>query len=94
VIKVKEFFELFEPGAGCELLTYILAQEFADFLHQEGVVEKLSVNVNREALETLEKIQHVMNDESLEDPECFQKIEKIVEIFHTKGIQNTRHDWG
>ena len=44
---------------------------------------------------TLQEIQTVLNDDSLDDPECFMKIEQIVEIFEQLGSNGgTRHDFG
>ena len=39
-------------------------------------------------------IKTILDDETLEDPECFQRIEAIVELYHQAGIDTTRHDWG
>lgn len=45
--------------------------------------------------EALQKIQSVLNDDSLDDPECFMKIEQVVEIFEQLGSNGgTRHDFG
>ena len=43
----------------------------------------------------LKEIQTVLNDDSLDDPECFMRIEQIVEIFERLGSNGgTRHDFG
>lgn len=47
-----------------------------------------------EATELLETIRHILDDDSLDDPECFHKIEAIVSAFHRHGISSSRHDFG
>ena len=43
----------------------------------------------------LKEIQAVLNDDTLDDPECFMRIEQIVEIFERLGSNGgTRHDFG
>ena len=40
-------------------------------------------------------IQHILKDDSLNDEECFYKIEKIVRIFENMGSDcGNRHDFG
>jgi len=46
------------------------------------------------AAKLISGIQTILNDEALDDPECFQRIERIVELFHAAGLNTTRHDWG
>ncbi len=46
------------------------------------------------AAELISEIKDILNDPALDDPECFQRIEAIVEAFSRYGIDTTRHDWG
>ena len=40
-------------------------------------------------------IQHILKDDTLNDEECFYKIEKIVRIFENMGSDcGNRHDFG
>ena len=43
----------------------------------------------------LREIKHILEDDRLEDTECFERIEKIICVFEEmgSGIQN-RHDFG
>ena len=51
--------------------------------------------VEMKSYETLQAIKAVLEDDSLDDPACFQKIEKIVEIFEKIGSDGgNRHDFG
>ena len=41
------------------------------------------------------KIRDIIHDESLDDPECYQKIEEIIRIFEATGSGGgVRHDFG
>lgn len=44
---------------------------------------------------TLQKIKAVIEDNTLDDPECFEKIEEIMQIFEEiSGKLPHRHDFG
>ena len=43
----------------------------------------------------LEQIRQILADDTLDDPECFQRIEAIVSLLESNGIDcGTRHDFG
>ena len=45
--------------------------------------------------QTLKKIKAIIEDDSLDDPECFAKIEQIVRVFEDIGSDGGfRHDFG
>ncbi len=51
--------------------------------------------VENEAYKTLQKIKDILSDDSLDDPECFMKIEEIVCAFESIGSDGgSRHDFG
>lgn len=56
--------------------------------------QDLTQRVECEASRLLEKIMHILDDETLDDPACFQKIEAIVSVFHDHGLYTYRHDFG
>ncbi len=77
-----------------KLYQEILAQEFANSLSVElqGDLQKI---VEMKCYQVLEEIRKVLDDETLDDPECFHKIEKIVCIFEEIGSNGgCRHDFG
>lgn len=39
------------------------------------------------------QIQAVLDDDALDDPECFDRIERIVTTFHDRGIPTPRNDF-
>ena len=49
---------------------------------------------NSVCYQTLQEIQHVLKDPSLDDKECFCKIEEIIRIFEDLGSDcGFRHDF-
>lgn len=77
-----------------ELFAYLIGREGLKYFKNEEHLSRLIQNVELDALRTLDQIKLILNDETLNDPECFQKIEAIVEIFHKNGLSTFRHDWG
>lgn len=63
--------------------------KFADALD----VRRLSASVEGQALELLCRIKEILEDQALEDPGCFRKIEAIVCAYEDVGIPLARHDW-
>ena len=51
----------------------------------------LSRQVNTDAILLLTEIQRILNDETLDDPDCFYRIDAIVSAFHCAGLSTTRH---
>lgn len=56
--------------------------------------QHLLSELNQNALQLLEQNREILDDDSLDDPECFQKIEAIVVAFHRHGLPTVRHDFG
>ena len=56
--------------------------------------ESLALAVNAAALELLEEIRVILNDERLDDRECFHRIDALVSAFDRRGIAVARHDFG
>jgi len=44
--------------------------------------------------QALVEIRTILNDEGLDDPACFQKIEAMVSLLERQGIFTSRHDFG
>lgn len=52
-------------------------------------------DIYQKCYEILSEIVDVIKDETLSDPECFQRIETIVSILNKNGIDTDgRHDFG
>lgn len=78
--------ELYVQYLGWEVLRYLK--------REEGKLLSLYREVDSEALRVLEEIRSVLDDDTLDDPDCFKRIEAIVKAFHTHEISTSRHDWG
>lgn len=56
--------------------------------------ENIKEIFENECYKTLERIRAVLNDENLNDKECFDRIEKIVKIYESVGSDGgIRHDF-
>ena len=63
-------------------VTLSLSQETMDYVEKRCFV-------------LLERIRQILADDTLDDPECFQRIEEIVSLLESNGIDcGTRHDCG
>lgn len=70
-------------------------------LRQEGLPEwlqsemALNRRVEGECFKALQKIQAVVDDDRLDDPGCFMRVEEIVRILEETGSGGGfRHDFG
>lgn len=68
-------------------------------LRQEGALPAVTVDVNRLAEQTcyqaLRKIKAILEDDALDDPACFARIEEIVCVLEELGSDGgVRHDFG
>ena len=61
----------------------------------ETDLKYMSYIVESESYKALKKIKTIIEDDSLEDEECFIKIEEIVRVFERIGSDcGNRHDFG
>lgn len=51
----------------------------------------LAQKVDTDAGLLLREIQSILNDDTLDDPECFYRIDAIVMAFHRAGLSTNRH---
>ncbi len=76
-----------------ELFAQIIGTEVLKYLFGEGVLKTLSQEAESAAVRVLAEIRTVLDDEALDDPTCFRRIDAIVSAFHAQGISTTRHDF-
>jgi len=70
-----------------------IGQEMLKYLKEAEILKGLELKTESKALQILEEIRRVLDDSSLDDPECFHRIEAIVKVMEANGIHTTRHDW-
>ncbi len=76
-----------------ELAAEAIGLEAMRYLKQTETIRRIAQETEKKAIEVLEEIRRVLNDDSLEDPECFQRIEAILTALENAGIFTSRHDW-
>ena len=74
---------LYEKVIGQQVLEYVEALR----------AEELLASVESEALKLLSEIKAILDDDAIEDPECFRRIDAIVNAFWSRGIDTSRNDW-
>lgn len=77
-----------------ELLIHVLSQEKVEVTFP-SLNTDISALLERECYKTLLKIKEILDDETVDDSECFYKIERIVRTFEENGSSGgSRHDFG
>ena len=77
----------------------ILMRVLADKLEKGEITLEIDSEViaaiEKECMEVLGRIRAILADESIEDPECFERIEQIVCAMESIGLNcGSRHDYG
>ncbi len=75
--------ELYARAIGWSVLTWL----------KEEHEEVLPRSLEGDAVRVLENIRTILDDNTLDDPDCCQRIELIVRTFYANGLQTSRHDW-
>lgn len=76
--------QVYAKALGDLILSYLDTQDFSP----------LPRTVETHALETISRIKAVLDDVTLDDSDCYGRIEAIVEEFYNTGLYTFRHDWG
>ena len=76
-----------------ELAAQVIGLEAMRYLKQTETIRSIARETEKKAIEVLEEIRRVLDDDSLEDSECFQRIEAILTALENAGIFTSRHDW-
>lgn len=76
-----------------KLLAKLLMDRGAQVVIQGGE-ECLKRLMKERCVQTLKEIRNILDDDTLEDPECFRRIERIVEVYEALGADaGSRHDF-
>ena len=77
-----------------EILARIIEQEAAKTMSSDLRIRALEM-VDMQCYWTLKKIKAIIEDESLDDPECFLRVEAIINAIEDVGVAcGARHDFG
>lgn len=76
-----------------DLYAQTIGMEVLKSLSGEDVLEALARKADTKALQALSEIRAILDDETLDDPACFRRIDAIVETLHLHGLSTTRHDF-
>ncbi len=77
-----------------EILAYYLSQENAHIVFPNLQLNAKEI-VELQCYQALHKIKDILNDDTLNDSECFLKIEEIICTFEELGSDGgNRHDFG
>ena len=79
------------PSIADELWVRVMAQEMLRYAKTIGE-ETMASKVDSEAVRILSEIKKVLDDPGLDDPECFYRIDAIVDAFHQAGLSTRRHE--
>lgn len=74
----------YERAVGAAILEYV----------KQISPQNMRQKADSSALQLVKEIRMILDDDSLEDSECFQKIEAIVVAFRSQGLTTSRHDFG
>ena len=69
-----------------------IGELIVDYLDSTGCTEVFSVTEPK-AIELITEVKAILNDDSLDDPQCFHRIDAIVNVFSANGMDTSRHDW-
>ena len=81
-----------KPSISETLYAQVIGQEVLKYIkdyNPQAIVQE----TDREAVRLLGEIQVILDDDSLDDPECFSRVDAIVRAFHRRHIQTGRHNW-
>lgn len=77
-----------------EILAHFLAQQNAQIIFPQLQLDAAEI-VELQCYQTLCKIQKIVRDDTLDDAECFERIERIICEFEAIGSDGgIRHDFG
>lgn len=79
---------------GIEILARFLAQQNAQITFSDLKLSASEI-LELQCYQTLRKTQEIVRDDTLEDKECFERIERIICVFEQIGSDGgVRHDFG
>ena len=78
-----------------DILMRVLAEKLEKGEIKLEIDREVTAEIEKECMEVLGRIRAILADESIEDPECFERIEQIVCAMESIGLScGSRHDYG
>lgn len=68
-----------------------IGETFLAHIRQAGIMKDIYAAVDSKAIRVLEELLRTLDDETLDDPECYQKIEKILRTLESNWLGSQRH---
>lgn len=64
-----------------------------DFLRyaKQYDIHDLARQVDSDAVALIKEIKTILDDHTLDDPDCFLRVDAIVRSFHVRGLSTDRH---
>lgn len=75
------------------LVAQAIGREVLRYLRQEEPLKRIAEESESKAVQVLREIQAVLDDDTPEDPECFQRIDAIVDLYNDHHMYTPRHDF-
>ena len=72
------------------LITQAIDRDFLQYAKQYDIHD-LARQVDSAAVSLIKEIQGILDDLTLDDPECFLRIDAIVRTFHKYDLPTSRH---
>ena len=78
-----------------DILMRVLAEKLEKGEFKLEIDSEVIVEIEKECMEVQGRIRAIFADESIEDPECFERIEQIGRAMESIGLNcGSRHDYG
>lgn len=75
------------------MLALSIGEAVLAYMKQAGVMQDIYRAVDSRAVRMLEMIARALDDDTLDDPECFWKIERVMDVLEENWLGTSRHDW-
>jgi len=75
-----------------EFAAHAIGTEALKYLKEAWTPKKLALAAESRAVKALEDIRRVLDNDTLDDPECFHRIQAILKVLEEYDIYSTRRD--
>ena len=69
----------------------IWAQAVGEVLLKAAKNQSWKEEVDTRAVRLLQEIQEALDDDNLDDPDCFHRIEELLTVWNNAGLRSNRH---